>query len=417
MRHLQWPILLQIGLASAVAAQTPATPQSRLLDALRANRLPLTMTDGRPAGAGWDWLVREAGGARFTLIGEEHGVAETAQLSAALFAALRGSGYSRMAIEMSPILAQDVEAAARYRGLQGITDFLSAPGTFTLYNLREEARFLADVVSAGPREGRVLWGLDREIFSDRYLISRLGARVPPKARDAFNRLNQASLNAGARNRQTGNPDDLFFLAEDPALVSAVRAAWPDADAESVAIMRTIEESLAIEAAERGGGAWPYLQRRAAWARSNLMELLRADRERKPPPRILLRLGYNHMVRGANYFNLFDVGAMADEVAALGGDRAFHVLVLPGPGSTQAALGAGGFSSVSSDQVDELNAGDQRLARVLSNPGASGHEVIDLRPLRQLAMRGLESWNPDLIRTIHGFDAVVIWKGAHASSAL
>jgi hypothetical protein len=55
--------------------------------------------------------------------------------------------------------------------------------------------------------------------------------------------------------------------------------------------------------------------------------------------------------------------------------------------------------------------------VFSNANAAGHEVIDLRPLRRLAMRGLESWNADVIRTIHGYDAVVIWKGAHAESGL
>ena len=90
-------------------------------------RLPLTMSNGRPAGRGWDWLVQQARDAHFTLIGEEHGVAETAQLSAALFKALRGSGYSRMAIELSPIIAQDIEAAARRNGLQGILDFFAAP--------------------------------------------------------------------------------------------------------------------------------------------------------------------------------------------------------------------------------------------------------------------------------------------------
>ena len=55
--------------------------------------------------------------------------------------------------------------------------------------------------------------------------------------------------------------------------------------------------------------------------------------------------------------------------------------------------------------------------MLSNANAAGHEVIDLRALRPLAMRGLEGWNPDLIRTIHGYDAVAIWKGAHASANL
>jgi hypothetical protein len=55
--------------------------------------------------------------------------------------------------------------------------------------------------------------------------------------------------------------------------------------------------------------------------------------------------------------------------------------------------------------------------VLSNADATGHEVIDLRALRPLAMRGLESWNPDVVRTIYGYDVAVIWKGAHASSGL
>src|SRR6266850_6356985 len=67
--------------------QTPSSPPARLLAVLQRNRLPLTISGG-PAGRGWDWLVQEARDARFTLIGEEHGVAETAQFSAALFNAL-----------------------------------------------------------------------------------------------------------------------------------------------------------------------------------------------------------------------------------------------------------------------------------------------------------------------------------------
>jgi hypothetical protein len=371
-----------------------------------------------PAGRGWDWLVQEARDARFTLIGEEHGVAETAQFSTALFNALRGSGYSRMAIELSPIIAQDIEAAARRNGLQGIVDFLAAPGTFTFYNMREEAQFLADVIKAAPRSERVLWGFDREIFSDRYLISKLEAKVPRPAREAFTRLKEASTNAWARYEQNPIGDNLFLLSEDPALVSAVRAAWPDPDPESDAILRTLEESLAIEAAERAGGAWPYLQRRTKWNRDNLAALLREEQGRKVPPKVMMKFGYNHMIRGANYFNFFDLGAIADEVAALTGDRAFHIIVLPGPGSQQAVPGPKfSFVPVLSDEFDEFKVGDQRLTRVLPNANATGHEVIDLRALRPLAMRGLEGWNPDVVRTIHGYDTAVIWKGARASSSL
>ena len=367
------------------------------------------MSDG-PAGHGWDWLVQEARGARFTLIGEEHGVAETAQFAAALFTALRASGYGRMAIELSPIIAQDIEAAARRHGLQGIVDFFSAPDTWSPMYLREEAQFLAAVINSTPKGERALWGFDRELFSDRYLISKLEARVPPRARESFARLKQAST------QNSGAP---FLFSQEPAVVSAVRADWPNPDRESDTILRTLEESLAINAVARTGTAWASGDRRAQWMRNNLAERLREDRGRGSPPKVMLKAGYNHMIRGANYVNIFDVGAMTDEVAVLsdGGGRAFHILVLPGPGSRQAVLGQGrSFVSVSSDEFDEFRAGDQRLTRVLSNANAPGHEVIDLRALRPLAMRGLEGWNADVVRTIHGYDAAVIWKGAHASSA-
>jgi hypothetical protein len=82
-------------------------------------------------------------------------VAETVQFSAGLFNALRGSGYSRIAVELSPIIAQDIEAAARRNGFQGIVDFFAAPDTWSPMYLREEAQFLANVISAAPRNERV----------------------------------------------------------------------------------------------------------------------------------------------------------------------------------------------------------------------------------------------------------------------
>src|SRR6266550_5273410 len=227
--------------ASPPRAQPQTSPQARLLEALRGNRLPLTMSDG-PAGRGWDWLVQQARDARLTLIGEEHGVAETAQLTAALFKAVRGSGYSRMAIELSPIIAQDIESAARRYGLHGILDFYARPNTWSPMYLREEAQFIAAVMNAAPRNERVLWGFDREIFSDRYLIARLEPKVPSRARESFARLKEASAKAWA-----GGAPFIFSQNPDPAVVSAVRSTWPNPDRDSDIILRTLEESLAINA--------------------------------------------------------------------------------------------------------------------------------------------------------------------------
>jgi hypothetical protein len=283
--------------------------------------------------------------------------------------------------------------------------------------LREEARYLASVVAAAPNGERVLWGFDREIFSDRYLISRLEPRVPARARHPFARLKEASFGSAERREKDPGAEPPFLFGQEPEIVSAVRAAWPNPDPESDVILRTLEESLAINAVARTGTAWESAERRAQWMRSRFATRLREEQARGSSPKVMLKAGYNHMIRGANYVNVFDVGSLPDEVAALNGERAFHILVLPGAGSQQAVLGPGrSFAAVSSDDFDEFKAGEGRLTRVLSNADAAGNEVIVLRPLRTLAMRGLERWNADVVRTVHGYDAAVIWKGAHASTA-
>ena len=63
-------------------------------------------------------------------------------------------------------------------------------------------------------------------------------------------------------------------------------------------------------------------------RNSLAARLNEERGRGSAPKVMLKAGYNHMIRGANYVNIFDVGAMTDAVAALSGGRAFHIIVLP-----------------------------------------------------------------------------------------
>ena len=58
--------------------------------------------------------------------------------------------------------------------------------------------------------------------------------------------------------------------------------------------------------------WAYSQRRAQWNRNNLAARLREEWGSGTPPKVMLKFGYNHMIRGANYFNVFDIGAMTDE---------------------------------------------------------------------------------------------------------
>ncbi|HKG60769.1 MAG TPA: hypothetical protein VKB05_13500 [Pyrinomonadaceae bacterium] len=80
------------------------------------------------------------------------------------------------------------------------------------------------------------------------------------------------------------------MSQDPAVVSAVRAAWPNPDHESDTILRTLEESLAISAVARTSSGWAYSQRRAQWNRNNLAARLREEWGSGSPPKVMLEFG-------------------------------------------------------------------------------------------------------------------------------
>ena len=120
-------LLLTSGPAAALQ-QDPGvrdTSGAALQEALRAHRHPLALEDGELTGPGADLLVREAGEARYTLVGETHGVAEAPELTAALFRALQPHGYRHLAVEIGPVQADRIgEILAGPRPMQAYRRFL-----------------------------------------------------------------------------------------------------------------------------------------------------------------------------------------------------------------------------------------------------------------------------------------------------
>jgi hypothetical protein len=105
----------------AVGAHTGAAQDSLLTRLLLANRHTIGIVDGKLDGAGGRLLVDEGRKARFFLVGEEHGIAQTPQVVQALLAELRPTGYNTLAIEVSPLQGQrlDLMASSPRRAIDG----------------------------------------------------------------------------------------------------------------------------------------------------------------------------------------------------------------------------------------------------------------------------------------------------------
>lgn len=424
-------LLLLLAAAPMASAQPPSAPaappatpapsfEERLAARAAENRHALTYQNGAFSGPGWDLLVREGRKSQFLLVGEEHGVAEVPAMVRELFEALQPAGYRHLAIEISPAMAAVLDDTARGKeGNQRLAAFFKEnPPGVAFFTLQEEAELLAAARATVNGSGSVLWGLDYEMSADRYLLDRLRKKAPQgPAREAAEALYQKSAAAWKTVSEEHNPGAFFSFANSPEIFQELRKAWPNPDPESARVIDLLEETLAINKLFADRRGWESNERRAQLNRRNFLRYWREaeSRSQQAPPRVLFKFGASHMVRGRNMSEVFDLGSLASELAASEGSQSFHVLVIGGAGTQHAVFNP--FKLQYEPAPVEM-AADPALKPILGQALAEGFTLIDLRALRPLLSAArTKTADPELMRVVHGFDALVILSGSQASRSL
>ncbi|MBY0564236.1 MAG: hypothetical protein K2P58_08620 [Hyphomonadaceae bacterium] len=407
------------GVASAQQqnSQTPATPpqsspSERVAERALQNRYRLEYDGRRFTGPAWDLLVREGTAAHAFLLGEEHGIAENPKFAAQLVRALRPAGYDKVCVEVSPPMAEELDRAAR-DGIEGVRAmFADVTRNVAFFGMREEAEWIADARAAIPGREQAVWALDYEVFADRRLIARLKAkRKPAAAARALDALEAASNAAWAQHTETRNPQFIFSFSGDPELVRAVRSAWPRADEEARLILETIEETLEINRLFATGRNHESNQRRNDFNKRNLLRYWQAH----DAPKVFYKFGASHMVRGLSHTMSFDIGTLVPELLALVGGKSFHLMVLPGAGSSIAQ-----FDPTALTYRPQPIGGQyqQGLAPITAAAFDDAMTLVDMRPIRPLITNNrARQLDDDLVRVVHGFDAVLVMTGSTASANL
>ena len=404
--------------APASPAAVPATPQPSLQERLVAraqqHRHALAFDGHRFSGPGWDLLVEEGRQAKFFMLGEEHGLAENAHLSAQLVETLAPHGYNRLVVEISPPMAQEVGAALDRGGLAGLQRYYTQHQTgVAFYTMAEEAQFLARARKVLPRGEDALWGLDYEVAADRRLINRLKVKPkPPAARTPMTALITASAAAWADYERSRNPGVIFTFAGDPQLVRNLRAAWPNPDPESDWILDTLEGTLEANNLWLQQKGWDSNQRRADLMRANWARYWRGLGPKAKSTKAFFKFGASHLVRGRNMSEVIDMGSMIAETAALQDQPSFNIFVVGGKNARAAKFNPVAWRY---EPGPAANAGENGVQFLADGALPQGFTVIDLRPLRALLTAG-RTQNADarMVRVVHGFDALVVMPGAHAS---
>jgi len=153
-------ILMTVGLRSGPPLSAQPAPQSRpaerFLAKLLENRYALSARGGQLSRAGARILRSAIAQSRFVLLGEEHGIAQTPELMAAVCKAAGPQPFHTMAVEEGPLVAAELEGwARRPDGLAQLTAFEKTfPYSINGYKAREEFDMLQQCTRAGESEFR-----------------------------------------------------------------------------------------------------------------------------------------------------------------------------------------------------------------------------------------------------------------------
>jgi hypothetical protein len=410
---ITYAVILLLG--STTHADTKES-NNKLTEAARENSFRLNFDGNTFVGPALDQLLAAARDSQFFLIGEEHGIAENPKLAAQLFTTLIADGYEKLVIEISPPVAAILDTAAKDGGIEGLRSLYASPGGEpAFFGMREEAELLAAVRAALPDAAEVLWGVDYEVASDRPLLRQLyETDRPASSNQPLDTLIAASDAAWSQYDETGSPKYIFGFSGDPALVTAVQDAWPDPVDSAAWILDTLQSTLEINRSWMQGRGWESNALRAALLRSNFLRHWQASKRDGNVPKVMVKLGGNHVVRGRNMTGTFDLGTLLPEIAAVEGGRSFSVLVLPGAESMTAVLNASSWTYASQPAKDNYAKGIEALTDAAY---ADTFTLIDLVALRPIVGSNIDRYGADVARVVHGFDMLLVMSGSNASSEL
>ena len=255
----------------------------------------------------------------------------------------------------------------------------------------------------------MFWGTDYEVASDRELIRLLEKAAKPASAEApLKAVREASAEAWASYEENRDAASIFSFSGDPALIRALRDAWPEPDPRSKVILNTLEQTLAINRLWVTRQAWASNEARASLQRDNFLRHWRAARQQGALPKVMAKFGASHMVRGRSHTAVYDLGTLLPELAALEGRHSFSLMVVPGTGSRVSGLNGATWRYEPRSAAGGYIKGIEPLMNAAFDDAFT---LIDLRPLRPIAGMHRGSLNDALFRVIHGFDALLVMTGS------
>lgn len=387
----------------------------------KKNRYSLSIENGQLTGTGATILKTALSQSQFILIGEDHGIAQIPELWTAICGVAVPAGFHTMAIETGPLATMQLQQWIRQPdGESQLARFeKDHPDSIAFYNMKQEFEMLQQCGRQDRAGAFRLFGLDQEFLGsaswvlEQILQRKLGAQ----SRSAIEDLLKKAAAARSKAEKSGSPADLYLMAANQDdLNRAASALKTDGSPHSQPLFAGLVQSHDIYAAFMRGANYQSNRTRAQLMKTTFArDYAKATGKTQDSPKMLIKMGTNHLYRGRNPLHSSEIGDYVSELAEGQGRRSLHILILGVKGSQLHYTKVGapyepGALDLTQDQSFEY------MRPMFDQLLTTGWTIFDLRPLRD-DFGSLGATGEDVERLVFGYDILILIPNVTASSQI
>lgn len=395
-------LLLSFPLAFAASAQ-----DSTLTRLIRQHHYPLTVSGGQYGGAGWDKIRAATAKSQFVLIGEDHGLAQIPQFTAAVAQVLKPAVF---VAEVDPYVAQKVTQLAAQPSATATAYLRQCPEALCFFYWAEELELVRTLRAQQVR----LVGLDQVFCTTAApFYNQLAKLVKGPAARAYLQRRATAYAAQDQAFEKLGGDDYVMTTQSQTTIDSL-------------LLLTKSESPAAQAmAQAYATSYAIYKKQDHQARLNLMRrnLLRElwpyqSASGLAAPKMLFKFGSNHLARGLSQSvkgEFYDLGNLAQSLAEAEGKKSLHLYIIGKQGERAESDNPYFPARRTSTYTAAENASLRLFMDQVTGPAWS---VFDLRFIRRAITTGkLQVADQSLQRSLMGYDYLIVIPKTTASHAM
>ncbi len=357
-----------------------------------------TYSGGVFQGKGWDILQNEIQKVQFVLIGEQHGEAEIPICTEKVASIFKPAAF---VAEVDPYTALQIKKVAK-NPAGDAQHFKKWPYDLSFFSWETELQ-LARKLQA---DGVDIWGLNEVTFlSTGRFFETLSTVAKLPANKAL--AKRKAVEYGEHDRLLYNDmkqwENTSFYQMNVPYIDSLLFVFRNDNEQSKRMLRDLKASRPML-----GGNYGL---RIEMMKKNFLNYVAPyiGKDSISIPKLLFKFGANHLTRTNDLKGTFEVGNLADNLAAAGGKKTLHILIFGKKGSYNTMISPDNSKAIQPYNV-ETDVDLSMFKPFYSQLNDQEWAVCDLRSIRRALLQGkLTGSNPDLNDFLKGYDMLVMFS--------